>query len=86
MPIWSLTHERVQKLQAEAASQADLVRRLTATTNRQMWAQDLDEFMQVGWVRRGGAARGAVSDTCATNLLQHADWQRCFALLPVLGI
>lgn len=54
MPIWSLTHERVQKLQAEAASQADLVRRLTATTNRQMWAQDLEEFVQVGWGRRGG--------------------------------
>ena len=50
MPIWSLTWEKVQKLQAEAAQQAALVEELTAISDRQMWARDLDAFVVV---RRG---------------------------------
>ncbi|GAX77591.1 hypothetical protein CEUSTIGMA_g5035.t1 [Chlamydomonas eustigma] len=46
MPIFSLTLERVQKLQAEAQQQAALVEELTAISNRQMWARDLDAFME----------------------------------------
>ena len=48
MPLWSLTLEKVQKLQAEAAQQARLVEELTATSNRQMWARDLEVFEKVG--------------------------------------
>jgi DNA topoisomerase-2 len=47
MPIWSLTLERVQKLQAEAQQQAALVEELTSISNRQMWARDLEAFMVV---------------------------------------
>ena len=53
MALWSLTLEKVQKLQAEAAQQARLVEELTATTNRQMWARDLDAFEKVGRVFLG---------------------------------
>ena len=49
MPIWSLTLEKVQKLQAEAAQQAALVEELTSISNRQMWARDLDAFIAVRW-------------------------------------
>ena len=45
MPIWSLTLERVQKLQAEADHQSRIVQELTNTTNRQMWLKDLDAFV-----------------------------------------
>ena len=51
MPIWSLTWEKVQKLQAEAAQQAALVEELTAISDRQMWARDLDAFVVVRWGR-----------------------------------
>jgi len=51
MPIWSLTLEKVQKLQAEAAQQAALVDELTSISNRQMWNRDLDAFVAVRGTR-----------------------------------
>ncbi|KAG1667004.1 hypothetical protein FOA52_014316 [Chlamydomonas sp. UWO 241] len=45
MPIWSLTHERVEKLSTEAETQAAIVEDLRSMSNRVMWARDLDAFV-----------------------------------------
>lgn len=47
MPLSSLTWEKVQQLQADAAGQAALVARLHATTGADMWVADLDAFLEV---------------------------------------
>lgn len=47
MPLYSLTWEKVQALQAEAAEQQALVARLHQTTAAAMWSEDLDAFLKV---------------------------------------
>lgn len=46
MPINSLTLEKVQALQQEAEETRGEVERLRATTEKQMWSDDLDAFLQ----------------------------------------
>ncbi|GAB4817907.1 hypothetical protein N2152v2_004953 [Parachlorella kessleri] len=46
MPISSLTLEKVQSLQQEAEETQAHVERLRATTEKQMWRDDLDAFQQ----------------------------------------
>lgn len=47
MPINSLTLEKVEALQSEAEDMRSQVARLRATTEKQMWRDDLDAFLQV---------------------------------------
>lgn len=47
MAIWSLTFEKVVKLQEEAAVAAAEVTRLEAADIRQMWDDDLEAFLEV---------------------------------------
>ena len=54
MPIYSLTHEKVQTLQAEAATQSSHVAYLKATNAKTMWGSDLDDFLKVGGLRVAG--------------------------------
>jgi DNA topoisomerase-2 len=46
MPLWSLTHERVEQLKKEQADTEEQIRRLEAMEAKDMWAQDLDEFLE----------------------------------------
>ena len=50
MPLSSLTLEKVQGLQSEAEETRGHVERLRATTEKQMWRDDLDAFQQAGGV------------------------------------
>jgi DNA topoisomerase-2 len=50
MPMYSLTAEKVAALQAEAEQQEAEVARLRNLTGKDMWADDLELFLQVrGW-------------------------------------
>jgi len=45
MPLWSLTLERVEQLQAQLNSKEAELKELLATTTKQMWAKDLEAFL-----------------------------------------
>lgn len=47
MPIFSLTWEKVQALEEEAAEQAQQVAYLASTSSKTMWSDDLDKFLEV---------------------------------------
>ena len=48
MQLYSLTAEKVAQLQSEAEQMEAEVARLRALTGKDMWANDLELFMQVG--------------------------------------
>lgn len=47
MPLASLTHEKVEALQEETEENRATVARLHATSNREMWAADLEAFVEL---------------------------------------
>lgn len=73
MSINSLTMEKVQGLQSEAEETRDHVERLRATTEKQMWLDDLDAFLLV----RAGPPRGSCCNTMLQAELQSAVRPSC---------
>jgi DNA topoisomerase-2 len=47
MPLWSLTFERVQKLQKEAEQKQHEIDSLKATTEKKLWTDELNTLKQV---------------------------------------
>ncbi|GAB5354226.1 hypothetical protein AAMO2058_000101500 [Amorphochlora amoebiformis] len=46
MQLWSLTLEKIQKLEAELEEKTQDLEELEATTHKQLWSRDIDEFLQ----------------------------------------
>ena len=67
MPIWSLTKERAEALQAESAAKASEVRSLLATTPSQMWLTDLAHF-EAALDQQERSERQQESDAAARSL------------------
>ena len=46
MPLWNLSYEKVEELEHEAKTKRNLLVKTQEKTIKEMWTEDLDEFLK----------------------------------------